>query len=68
MKTIQYGFLVFRQSDEVSVDGMDVHAAAYQQLNHIIPMYNHTWDIHGIYSEVVLNYSNSMSLFNTNKM
>ena len=32
MKTIQYGLLVFRQKDEVSVDGMDVHAVAYQRL------------------------------------
>ena len=38
---IQYGLLVFRQNDEVSVDVIDVHAAAYQQLSHSIPMYNH---------------------------
>ena len=45
LKTIQYGLLVFIQNDEVSVEGMDVHAAAYQRLSHFIPMYNHTLDI-----------------------
>ena len=38
--------MVFRQNDEVSVDGMDVHAAAYQRMNHIIPLYKHTEDIY----------------------
>ena len=45
MKTLQYGLLVFRQNDEVSMNGMDVHAAAYQRINHSIQMYNHTGDI-----------------------
>ena len=40
MKTIQYGILFFSQNDEVYMDGMDVHAAAYQRINHSIPMYN----------------------------
>ena len=40
MKSIQYWLLDFRQNDEVSVDGtVDVHAAAYQRINHSIPMY-----------------------------
>ena len=68
MKTIQCGLLVSRQNGEVSVDGMDVkivHAAAYQRINHSIPMYNHTGNIN--YSEM-LNYSNNLSLFNNYKI
>ena len=45
MKTLQYGLLVFRQNDEVSMNGTDVHAAAYHRINHSIQMYNHTGDI-----------------------
>ena len=66
MKTIQYGLLVFRQNDEVYVDGMDVHAVAYQRLNHNISQSIIT---QGIYGEMkLLNYSKNMSLFNNYKM
>ena len=43
MKTIQYlqMFIIRQNDDEVSLDGMDVHAAAYQRINHNIPMHIH---------------------------
>ena len=61
MKTIQYlqTFGYFRQNDEeISVDGRDVHAAAYQRINYGI----HIIFIQGIYSDMLLNYSKNMSL------
>ena len=52
-----YKLLVIRQNDnEVSVDGMDVHAA--DKPYSILCIF-----IQGIYSDMLLNYINNMSLF-----